>query len=226
MTKRSSFNVSLQKKHNKVVLGPLIERSEHEGGVISDMIVDYVEKALDYEKVMGLNKVMQTYKLIQNMVAAQHPYGSAEYNQAIEEVLKRVIRIDGAELSVFLSDPMGYTGGEASPPLSSMPAIAPQVTSRVVEAKKQETPSLQHETTKVNGSPAPDASHSDMDESDEEEREAERLRKERAEARRKRKEEQEALLKKQEDEKEEDESDDDEVDFDIANLNTGALFND
>lgn len=224
MTKRSSFNVSLQKKHNKVVLGPLIERSEQEGGVISDMIVDYVEKALDYEKVMGLNKVMQTYKLIQNMVAAQHPYGSAEYNNAIEEVLKRVIRIDGSELSVFLSDPMGYTGGESSPPLSAMPAIAPQVTSRIVDIKEEDTASPKPEKANGRPSPASIAVKNDVDEVDEEEEE-ERIRRERAEARRKKKAEQEALLKNQEDEQEEDENDDD-VDFDIANLNTGALFND
>lgn len=219
MTKRSSFNVSLQKKHNKVVLEPLIERSENEGGVISDMIVDYVEKALDLERVMGLNKVMQTYKLIQSMLSSQYPHGSAEYNQAIESVLKRVIRIDGAELSVFLSDPTGYTGGEVSPPLSSIPAIAPQVKA-VQEPVTNGAPQEDvYEEPPVTSSPAPEPV-----EVDEDELKAEQARKERAEARRKKKEEQEALLRKQQADEEDEEDDDGE--FDITNLNTGALFND
>lgn len=219
---RSSFNVSLQRKHNKIVLGPLIERCEEEGGVISDVIVEYVEKALDYEKMIGLNKVMQTYKIIQNMVGVQHPYGSPEYIQAVESVLKRVIRIDGEELSQFLSDPNGYVGGDLSSPLSSIPPIAQQVTAQPIAVQKETVsndapPKSSHpETTTV--SVTSPATTMEKEDDDEEEKKAEKLRQKRAEARRKKKEE-EALLRAETN----DEEEDDEVN--VENLNIGALFN-
>lgn len=219
---RSSFNVSLQRKHNKIVLGPLIERCEEEGGVISDVIVEYVEKALDYEKMIGLNKVMQTYKIIQNMVGVQHAYGSPEYIQAVESVLKRVIRIDGEELSQFLSDPNGYVGGDLSSPLSSIPPIAQQVTAQPIAVKKETVSSDALPNSSPPESTTVPVTHPvsavEKEEDDEEEKKAEKLRQKRAEARRKKKEE-EALLRAETN----DVDDDDEVN--VENLNIGALFN-
>lgn len=209
---RNSFNVSLQKKHNRIVLSPLIEKCETEGGVISDVIVDYVEKALDYEKRMGLNKVMQTYKIIQSMVGAQYPADTPQHAEAVENVLKRVIRIDGEELSNFLSDPTGYVGMESSTPLQQ---LAPLPASKPTQSFEQ--PSTKEEIRY----PATEETASSMDVSsvDEEEERIERARRQRAEARRRKQEEEER--KQQTPETNSNENDE----IDESSLNVGALFN-
>lgn len=215
MSKRTSFNVSLQRKRNQVALGPILERSEREGTVASDIIVEYVEKALDYEKIVGLNKVMNTYKLIQNIVSSQCEYGSDEYYRRVEAVLRDVVIVDGSALSSFLSDPVEYTSGGAPTTYRPTPIASGSIETETsslasiqedVPLKKESTLQEETDTLKIDD----DALESDSD----------RRRRERAERRQQQREE----AQRQKEQENDSSNDDDELEG--MSLNVGAIFND
>lgn len=113
---RKSFNLSLQKKRNQIVLSPIIERCEEDGSYVADKVVDYVEKALHYERSVGLSKVQNTYELIKNTLSSQYEQDTPEFEQRVEDVLQTLIMVDGERLSQFISDPARYSSQTSNLP--------------------------------------------------------------------------------------------------------------
>lgn len=217
MSKRTSFNVSLQRKRNQVALGPILERSEREGTVASDIIVEYVEKALDYEKIVGLNKVMNTYKLIQNIVSSQCEYGSDEYYRRVEAVLRDVVIVDGSALSSFLSDPVEYTSGGA--PTTYRPTPTP-IASGSIETETSSLASIQEDVPLKKESTLQEETDTLKIDDDALESDSDRRRRERAERRQQQREE----AQRQKEQENDSSNDDDELEG--MSLNVGAIFND
>lgn len=239
---RKSFNLSLQKRRNEIVLNPIIQECEKDGTYIADRVVDYVEKALVYERSMGLSKVVNTFGLIKNTLSSQYPEGSEEHSRRVEDVLRSVISIDGERLAQFISDPYRYSSEASSmeasesrapiertePITQSSPTPPPVVDEEIEDAEEEikETPPAkvkQKRESKVV------LVEEDDDEAEElkkqEEAMAERRRKRQEERERKRRdnEEKEAQRKSKSKGKSKSEEDEDDPDLDF---NISAIFND
>lgn len=218
MSQRKSYNLSLQKKKNKIVLTPIVERCEREGTYVSDVVVDYVERAVAYEQSKGLNKALNTYDLIKNTLSREFEEGTEEYQKRVEGVMRSVITIDGESLAQFLSDPDGFSN-EAAASISmsaSRPASVPAQSPAPVREEsyvEERTPTAE-----------PVINTTQDDEQVEIERQAEVRRKEREKARREREAQREADMKKEAEKSQNDDSVDGEEDGEIV-LNEYALFN-
>lgn len=229
---RKSFNLSLQKKRNQIVLTPIIERCEKDGSPIADKVVDYVEKALQYERSVGLSKVQNTYELIKNTLPSQNQIDSPEFEQRVEEVLRTVISIDGERLSQFISDPTRYAG-EAS----AMSASESRPPVQSSQPKQYSTPLPVHREVDEQSMGNAEISATDISDTvdvpvvttvDEESLVFERQAQERRNQREAEKKErailrEEALRKSQEETQAETDDDDDEVD--ISGINVSVLNN-
>lgn len=229
---RKSFNLSLQKKRNQIVLSPIINRCEKDGSYIADKVVDYVEKALHYERSVGLSKVQNTYGLIKNTLASQYQEDSPEFEKRVEEVLRTVISIDGERLSQFISDPTRYSG-EASG-MSASESRSPVQSS---QPKQYASPLPVHEEIEEPSTGNAEISATDIldtvdtpvvTKEEEESLEFERQAQERRNQREAEKKErailrEEALRKSKEIQVETDDEDDDEVD--ISGINVSVLNN-
>lgn len=123
---RKSFNLSLQKKRNQIVLNPIIQRCDQDGSYVADKVVDYVEKALHIERSVGLSKALNTYGLIKNTLASQYTPDSPEFEQRVEEVMRSIILVDGDRLAQFLSDPNDYSSDGRDIPASISRPVARQ----------------------------------------------------------------------------------------------------
>lgn len=108
---KKSFNLSLQKKRNQLVLNPVIDRCDEDGSYVADKVVDYVEKALFFERSVGLSKALNTYVLVKNTLVSQYSADSPELQQKVEDVMRSIIQVDGERLAQFLSDPDEYSNG-------------------------------------------------------------------------------------------------------------------
>lgn len=146
---KKSFNLSLQKKRNQLVLNPIIDRCDADGSYVADKVVDYVEKALFFERSVGLSKAMNTYVLVKNTLASQYSVDSDELQQKVEDVMKSIISVDGERLAQFLSDPNAYSNGAGALPASEnrstvrstppAPVSQPKVERQEVEQRSAST---------------------------------------------------------------------------------------
>lgn len=241
---RKSFNLSLQKRRNEIVLNPIIQECEKDGTYIADRVVDYVEKALVYERSMGLSKVVNTFGLIKNTLSSQYPEGSEEHSRRVEDVLRSVISIDGERLAQFISDPYRYSS-EASSMEASESRAPIERTEPVTQHSPTPPPLVEEEIEEVEEEieETPPAKVKQKRESkvvlvEEDDDEAEEMKKHKealAERRRKRKEERERREKEEKEaqrkakskgkSKSDDDEDDDDNDSEL-DFNISAIFND
>jgi hypothetical protein len=228
---RKSFNLSLQKKRNQIVLTPIIERCEKDGSPIADKVVDYVEKALQYERSVGLSKVQNTYELIKNTLPSQNQKDSPEFEKQVEEVLRTVISIDGERLSQFISDPNRYSGDA-----SDMSASESRSPVQPSQSKQYATPLPVHEevneqsmgnaeisATDVSDTVDASAVTKEEDESLEFERQAQERRNQREAEKKERAILREEALRKSKEDTQAETDDDDEID--ISGINVSVLNN-
>lgn len=214
---KKSFNLSLQKKRNHIVLNPIIESCDQDGSYVADKVVDYVEKALFFERSVGLSKVQNTYVLIKNTLSSQYPPDSLEFQQRVEDVLRSIISVDGERLAQFLSDPNEYSGGAGTLPASenrsTMRSTSPAPTQRAEESAIDRNPA---QSAVAVAEPEP------VQETEEEEHR--RISEERAQKKaREREEHRQAVLRASQEQ--DAEEDDDEDDDDDIQINGDALNN-
>lgn len=239
---RKSFNLSLQKKRNEIVLNPIIEKCEEDGSYIADKVVDYVEKALIYERSIGLSKVLNTYGLIKNTLSSQYPEDSEEYTRRVEDVLRSVISIDGERLAQFISDPHRYSdeasdmqaSANRSPIEKKSPTETPTPSSKeVVQNKPTIVPDVIEEEEEVMERESQQEVEAERKRKKKEEEEKkkqeqalEERRKKREEQRKKREAEQKEAQRKEKEKEVEATSVESDDDDESIELNVSALFND
>lgn len=212
---KKSFNLSLQKKRNQLVLNPIIDRCDQDGSYVADKVVDYVEKALFFERSVGLSKAMNTYVLVKNTLASQYALDSDELQQKVEDVMKSIISVDGERLAQFLSDPSAYSNEAGGLPASENRSVVRSTSPPPVSPAKTQQP----EETERSVSTATAVAEPDSEEL-EHQRKAEKRALERKEEREKRRraEQQSATSAEAED-------DDEDTDDDGIQINSDALHN-
>lgn len=220
MSSRKSFNLSLQKKRNLNVLTPILDRCDQDGSYVADRVIDYVEKALNYEQSIGLNKVQNMYGLIKNTLASQYQPNSPEFDEKVEAVLQSIVSVDGERLAQFLSDPTHYSNDVEQMPASTKRSIPRQ-------SAPSPAPSRAVATERSMSSTAVAEREAESVLTEEEvnfQREVEEHRRRKEEQRQREQEEENLRLQEEQENKDNDEGDD-EGDDDGIDINLDALNN-
>lgn len=107
---RKSLNISIQSKRFYIPINEIIAEWEEKGLSPSTKVCEALLLGYKLSNSVELSKLVNTFEMISKTLS--HYYNeenTQEYMEAIENVLNKVINVDGEKLSEFLSNPEKFS---------------------------------------------------------------------------------------------------------------------
>ncbi|MED0951322.1 hypothetical protein P4T70_25040 [Bacillus mobilis] len=112
---KKHINVSLQNKKYYDAINPILLRWANNSENMSERVSESILTATRLESSIGINKVMNTFEMIEKTLQFYFPDKNREYHNAVEKAFEKIVTVNGTMLSEFLTNPVQFSEVQPQP---------------------------------------------------------------------------------------------------------------
>ncbi|WP_242248344.1 hypothetical protein [Bacillus cereus group sp. BfR-BA-01328] len=106
---KKHINVSLQNKKYYDAINPILLRWANNNENMSERVSESILTATRLESSIGINKLMNTFEMIEKTLQFYFPDKNREYHNAVEKAFEKIVTVNGTMLSEFLTNPVQFS---------------------------------------------------------------------------------------------------------------------
>ncbi|MFJ8531169.1 hypothetical protein [Bacillus sp. NPDC094106] len=106
---KKHINVSLQNKKYYDSINPVLLRWAANNENMSEKVSESILMAVRLESSIGINKLMNTFEMIEKTLQIYFPEKNTTYNEAVEKAFEKIVNVNGAMLSDFITNPVQFS---------------------------------------------------------------------------------------------------------------------
>ncbi|HHT7008399.1 TPA: hypothetical protein ACTZ3A_000938 [Bacillus cereus] len=137
---KKHINVSLQNKKYYDSINPVLLRWADNNENMSEKVSEAILMAVRLESSIGMNKLMNTFEMIEKTLQIYFPEKNTTYNEAVEKAFAKIVNVNGTMLSDFITNPVQFSEVQLQPSQKTEP-----VTSSPTESITEQNPVVKTE---------------------------------------------------------------------------------
>ncbi|WP_260857497.1 hypothetical protein [Bacillus thuringiensis] len=126
---KKHINVSLQNKKYYDSINPVLLRWADNNENMSEKVSESILMAVRLESSIGINKLMNTFEMIEKTLQIYFPEKNTTYNEAVEKAFAKIVNVNGAMLSDFITNPVQFSEAQLQPSQKQEPVTSSPTTS-------------------------------------------------------------------------------------------------
>lgn len=140
---KKHINVSLQNKKYYDSINPVLLKWADSNENMSEKVSESILMAVRLESSIGINKLMNTFEMIEKTLQIYFPEKNNTYNEAVEKAFAKIVNVNGAMLSDFITNPVQFSEAQLQPAQKPEP-----VDSTTTNPIKEDKPVMELEVKK------------------------------------------------------------------------------
>lgn len=126
---KKHINVSLQNKKYYDSINPILLKWASNSENMSEKVSESILMAVRLESSIGINKLMNTFEMIEKTLQIYFPEKNNTYNEAVEKAFEKIVNVNGAMLSDFITNPVQFSeaqlqSSQKQEPVTSSPTAS------------------------------------------------------------------------------------------------------
>lgn len=150
---KKHINVSLQNKKYYDSINPILLKWASNSENMSEKVSESILMAVRLESSIGINKLMNTFEMIEKTLQIYFPEKNNTYNEAVEKAFEKIVNVNGAMLSDFITNPVQFSeaqlqSSQKQEPVTSSPTASITEQKPVVKTEEITKSEAKQEVTK------------------------------------------------------------------------------
>ncbi|MES5837609.1 hypothetical protein [Bacillus cereus group sp. MG11] len=150
---KKHINVSLQNKKYYDSINPILLKWASNSENMSEKVSESILMAVRLESSIGINKLMNTFEMIEKTLQIYFPEKNNTYNEAVEKAFEKIVNVNGAMLSDFITNPVQFSeaqlqSSQKQEPVTSAPKASITEQNPVVKTEEITKSEAKQEVTK------------------------------------------------------------------------------
>ncbi|PES55294.1 hypothetical protein CN515_04405 [Bacillus cereus] len=141
---KKHINVSLQNKKYYDSINPILLKWASNSENMSEKVSESILMAVRLESSIGINKLMNTFEMIEKTLQIYFPEKNNTYNEAVEKAFEKIVNVNGAMLSDFITNPVQFSEAQLQSSQKQEP-VTSSPTASITEQKPVNNPVVKTE---------------------------------------------------------------------------------